>query len=175
MNQTSGYDPIDGEVPVLLIDEPQPIVRRLTLNRPARRNALNDALRSALFEVLRAGDRDRTVSVMIARGGGSCFSAGYDRASANRGVERSIAKVDGWWSRHVVNNWFEMWDMATPIIAQVQGYCLTGASELATGCDLVYVARRHVDRLSAGSADVVARHAVADVVDGGLRQGWRRF
>ena len=125
---------------VLLIDEPLPNVRRLTLNRPEKRNALNDALRGALFDALRAGDRDRDVSVMVIRGAGPCFSAGYDLGSPNRDVERSIAKVDGWWSRHVVNNWFEMWDMATPLIAQVHGYCLAGGTELATACDLVYVA-----------------------------------
>ncbi len=125
---------------VLLIDEPRPKVRRFTLNRPAKRNALNDALRSALFDALRAGDRDRNVSVMIIRGAGPCFCAGYDLGSANSDVERAIAKVDGWWSRHVVNNWFEMWDMATPIIGQVHGYCLAGGTELATACDLVYVA-----------------------------------
>jgi enoyl-CoA hydratase len=125
---------------VLLIDEPAPRVRRLTLNRPEKRNALNDALRLALFEALREGDRDREVSVMIVRGSGQCFSAGYDLGSRNTGAERSIAATDGWWSRHVVNNWFEMWDMATPIIGQVHGYCLAGGSELATACDLVYVA-----------------------------------
>ena len=125
---------------VLIVDDPRPHVRRLTLNRPHKRNALNDALRLALFEALREGDRDRDVSVMIVRGGGTCFSAGYDLGSTNHDVERSIAKVDGWWSRHVVNNWFEMWDMATPIIAQVHGYCLAGGTELATACDLVYVA-----------------------------------
>jgi enoyl-CoA hydratase len=125
---------------VLLVDEPLPKVRRLTMNRPEKRNALNDALRGALFDALRAGDRDRNVSVMVIRGAGSCFSAGYDLGSPNRDVERAIAKVDGWWSRHVVNNWFEMWDMATPIIAQVHGYCLAGGTELATACDLVYVA-----------------------------------
>jgi enoyl-CoA hydratase len=125
---------------VLIIDDPAPNIRRLTLNRPEKRNALNDDLRGALFDALRAGDRDRSVSVMIVRGAGSCFSAGYDLGSPNHDVERSIAKVDGWWSRHVVNNWFEMWDMATPIVAQVHGYCLAGGSELATACDLVYVA-----------------------------------
>jgi len=125
---------------VVVIDEPAPKVRRFTLNRPEKRNALNDALRSALFDGLRAGDKDKSVSVMIIRGAGSCFSAGYDLGSANSDVERSISYADGWWSRHVVNNWFEMWDMATPIIGQVHGYCLAGGTELATACDLVYVA-----------------------------------
>jgi enoyl-CoA hydratase len=34
-----------------------------------------------------------------------------------------------------------IWDLAKPVIAQVHGYCLAGASELATGCDLVYMAQ----------------------------------
>ena len=34
----------------------------------------------------------------------------------------------------------QIWDLAKPVIAQVHGYCLAGGSELATGCDLVYVA-----------------------------------
>lgn len=33
-----------------------------------------------------------------------------------------------------------MWDLAKPVIAQVHGHCLAGGSELATTCDLVYVA-----------------------------------
>tara|TARA_B100000953_G_scaffold152645_1_gene126184 strand:+ start:2347 stop:3012 length:666 start_codon:yes stop_codon:yes gene_type:complete len=77
---------------------------------------------------------------MIIRGSGEAFSAGYDLSQPNRGVERSIAKTDGWWSRHVVNNWFEIWDMSTPVIAQVHGWCLAGGSELANACDLIYVA-----------------------------------
>ena len=124
---------------VLIVDRPSEKVLRLTLNRPEKRNALNDSLRGALFDALRKGDRDPDVSMMIIRGAGSCFSAGYDLGSPNSDVERSIAHVDGWWSRHVVNNWFEMWDMATPIIGQVHGYCLAGGSELAAACDLVYV------------------------------------
>jgi len=129
-----------ADTDVLLIDEPAPKVRRLTMNRPEKRNALNDALRGALFDALRAGDRARDISVMIIRGAGPSFCAGYDLAAPNHDVERPVAHADGWWSRHVVNNWFEMWDMATPIIAQVHGYCLAGGSELATACDLVYVA-----------------------------------
>lgn len=135
-HEPSSASPTD----VLIIDQPRPQVRRLTLNRPEKRNALNDELRGALFSALREGDRNPEISVMIIRGAGSCFSAGYDLGGRNTDVERAIAPMDGWWSRHVVNNWFEMWDMATPIIAQVHGYCLAGGTELATACDLVYVA-----------------------------------
>lgn len=125
---------------VLLVDEPLPRVRRLTLNRPHKRNALNDELRLALFEALRAADADQSVSVIVIRGAGGCFSAGYDLGERAHPVERAAATTDGWWARHVVTGWFELWDMATPLVAQVDGWCLAGGSELATACDLVYVA-----------------------------------
>ena len=60
---------------VVLVDDPAPHVRRITLNRPEKRNALNDALRGALFDALRAADRSRDVSVIIIRGAGSCWSS----------------------------------------------------------------------------------------------------
>ena len=47
---------------------------------------------------------------------------------------------EGNWPRHVVEGHFKVWDLAKPVIAQVHGYCLAGGSELATSCDLVYVA-----------------------------------
>lgn len=129
-----------GGSSTVLVDEPASRVRRFTLNRPEKRNALSNELRLALFEGLRAGDRNADVSVMVVRGGGPCFSAGYDLSIPSEAVERSAATTDGWWSRHVVAGWFEMWDMSTPIIAQVHGYCLAGGTELAAACDLVYVA-----------------------------------
>ncbi len=40
----------------------------------------------------------------------------------------------------MVEGAFRIWDLAKPVIAQVHGWCLAGGSELATSCDLVYVA-----------------------------------
>ena len=125
----------------VLVDSPSTHVRRLTLNRPEKRNALSHALRSRLFELLREADADPEVRVIIIRGAGKSFSAGYDLAQDKSETPPwSISTADGAWARHVLAGWFEMMDMATPIIAQVHGYCLAGGTELATACDLVYVA-----------------------------------
>ena len=59
----------------VLIDEPAPGVRRITMNRPEKRNALNHPLRGAILHALREGDRDPSVRVQIVRGAGPSFSA----------------------------------------------------------------------------------------------------
>lgn len=128
--------------PLVLADDPAPGVRRLTLNRPEKRNALNNPLRGALIDALRAADVDDGVRVTVVRGAGTCFSAGYDLGGGNEGTELPFftAAGEGQWPRHVTEGWMSIWDLAKPVIAQVHGYCLAGGSELATGCDLVYVA-----------------------------------
>ena len=128
--------------PLLLLDTPQPAIRRITLNRPDKRNALSNELRAALFEALEAVDRDPDLRVTILRGAGTCFSAGYDlsREGAKQPLPFQTAAGAGQWARHVVEGCFRIWDMAKPVIAQVHGWCLAGGSELATACYLVYVA-----------------------------------
>ena len=127
---------------IVLIDEPAPMVRRITMNRPEKRNSLIHPLRGAILESLRAADQDPDVRVMIVRGAGPSFSAGYDLAGGNEGYELPFYTPagDGQWPRHVTEGWMSIWDLAKPVIAQVHGYCLAGGSELATCCDLVYVA-----------------------------------
>jgi enoyl-CoA hydratase len=132
----------DGDPVVVLVDEPAPHVRRITLNRPEKRNALNHHLRGQLIAELQRADADDDVRVTIVRGAGSCFSAGYELGNGNEGVDlpHFTAPGEGQWPRHVTETWMSIWDLAKPVIAQVHGYCLAGGSELATGCDLVYVA-----------------------------------
>ena len=127
---------------IVLIDEPAPMVRRITMNRPEKRNSLIHPLRGAILESLRAADQDPDVRVMIVRGAGPSFSAGYDLGGGNEGYELPFYTPagDGQWPRHVTEGWMSIWDLAKPVIAQVHGYCLAGGSELATCCDLVFVA-----------------------------------
>ena len=127
---------------VLLVDNPADGVRRLTLNRPEKRNALSNPLRGALLDALVVADIDDGIRVTIVRGAGSCFSAGYDLGGGNAGHELPFPTTpgDGQWPRHVTDGWMGIWDLAKPGSAQVHGWCLAGGSELASGCDLVYVA-----------------------------------
>lgn len=127
---------------VVLLDDPAPHVRRITMNRPEKRNALNHALRGQLLHALQQGDQDSDIHVMIVRGAGPCFSAGYDLGGGNEGLEYPYftAGGEGQWPRHVTEGWMSIWDLRKPVIAQVHGYCLAGGSELATGCDVVYMA-----------------------------------
>ena len=127
---------------VILVDEPAPMVSRITMNRPEKRNSLIHPLRGAILDRLRANDQDPDVRVTIIRGAGPSFSAGYDLAGGNEGYDLPFYTPagEGQWPRHVTEGWMSIWDLAKPVIAQVHGYCLAGGSELATGCDLVYVA-----------------------------------
>ena len=169
----------------LLLDSPADGVLRITLNRPQERNAINRRMRHELLDVVERGDADDEVRVMVIRGGGTAFCAGYDEdgqggederdvnddeegnrqsvgpagiMNALRGGERQpqqlkqtqqsqrqrphyhTAKGPGRWARQAVQGWFNLWDLATPLICQVHGYCLSGGTELAAGCDLVYTA-----------------------------------
>src|SRR5687767_10478974 len=91
---------------VLLIDHPRPGVRRLTMNRPEKRNALNNELRGAILAALQDADATADVKVSILRGAGPAFSAGYD-LGANNAVDQPYytAGGAGQWARHVVEGW----------------------------------------------------------------------
>ena len=123
------------------VDHPAEHVARITLNRPEKRNAISTPMRAELLDALAAHDGDPEVRATVLRGSGACFSAGYDLGGdLTAEPPFHTAPGDGNWSRHVTENWFAFWDMAKPIIAQVHGYAIAGATELAQACDLVYVA-----------------------------------
>ena len=71
-------DSKESPVELIAVDDPAPGVRRITLNRPEKRNAINNRMRAELFATLEAADLDDAVHVTIVRGAGTCFSSGYD-------------------------------------------------------------------------------------------------
>lgn len=126
----------------------------ITLNRPEKLNALSNELRGELFHALKEAEADRSVGVIVLRANGRAFSAGYDLSPSRSAREGSQwvhpksglpdfgtthpAHYD--WSRHVLlGNWL-IWELAKPVVAQIQGYCLAGGTELASFCDFRIVA-----------------------------------
>ncbi|HEX3566258.1 MAG TPA: enoyl-CoA hydratase-related protein [Acidimicrobiales bacterium] len=126
----------------ILVDAPATYVARITLNRPEKRNAISTPMRTELLEALRAHDHDPDIRVTVVRGAGPCFSAGYDLGGGPmmEGSPFYSAPGDGQWARQANDTWFSIWDLAKPVIAQIHGYAIAGATELASACDLVYVA-----------------------------------
>ena len=130
-----------GELQTILVDRPSEGVARITLDRPEKRNAISTPMRTELLATLEAHDLDPDVRVTILRGGGDCFSAGYDLGGdLMNDPPFHSAPGDGQWARQATQTWLNFWDLAKPVIAQVHGYAIAGATELAQACDLVYVA-----------------------------------
>lgn len=125
----------------ITVDRPAPFVARITLDRPDKRNAISTPMRAEILAALEAHDHDDDVHVTILRGAGDCFSAGYDLGGGLLDDPPfHSAPGDGSWTRQATDTWFRFWDLAKPVIAQVHGYAIAGATELAQACDLVYVA-----------------------------------
>lgn len=133
---------MSADYETISVDAPAPHVHRITLDRAAKRNAISALMRVELLTELRRADDDPDVRVSIIRGSGPCFSAGYDLRSGSLmdGTPIYSAPGDGQWARQATDTWFSIWDLAHPVIAQVHGYAIAGGTELASACDLVYVA-----------------------------------
>jgi len=124
--------------PALLTEDLGP-VRRLTLNRPRVLNALNGELLDALMDGLERAAEDEMVRVVILRGAGRAFSAGYDLAEDAEGGEVDSAA----WHRvlkHDNDRMLRILDHPKPVIASVHGYCLAGGTDLMLACDLAVAA-----------------------------------
>ncbi len=128
-------------------------VGRITLNRPEKMNALSQELLFELNDVLHDLEADDSVRVIILRGAGRCFSAGYDltppRGGADAVVRRHKAADDKGrrlvmgvrtGMQQITDIQMYYWNMAKVTIASVHGYCLAGGCELAMMSDMVVAA-----------------------------------
>ncbi len=124
---------------LITTEQPAPGVNRITLNRPDKRNAIDNGMRGELLAELQRADSDAGVHVSIIRGAGECFSSGYDLKSDLLSNQPYFSPATGLpWARHVSEGWMSVWDLAKPVIAQVHGYAMAGGLELVGACDLAY-------------------------------------
>jgi enoyl-CoA hydratase/carnithine racemase len=124
--------------PVLLEEDLGP-VHRLTLNRPEVLNALSSELVDVLSAALGRTAEDDDARVVVIRGAGRAFCAGYDlKEEAEQQAAHGSLDEAGWRKdlAHSVERMVELFDHPKPVIAQVHGSCLAGGCDLMMMCDL---------------------------------------
>ena len=118
----------------LLVDASTPI-GTLTLNRPARLNALSRLTLTELAQAAAFFDAERHVKVVIVRAEGRAFSAGFDlndfTAPADDMAPRQAADLGRVMAESITN-------MRAMTIARIHGHCVGGGVVLAGSCDLRY-------------------------------------
>ena len=109
-------------------------VRHIVLNRPEKRNAMNQALLLELGDALRAASDDASVHCVVLRGEGPVFSAGVDLGElASFAGDPSVLRP----FRNVFLDCANRCEaMPKPVICQIHRACFGGALEVALGCDL---------------------------------------
>ncbi len=119
----------------ILLEEDRGPVRRLTLNRPDVLNALSSELVEGLSEALARAAEAEGIRVLVLRGAGRAFCAGYDLKEEARSKPRDVAE----WREALADDvarMLEIFDHPKPVIAEIQGYCLAGGCDLMMMCDI---------------------------------------
>jgi methylglutaconyl-CoA hydratase len=111
-------------------------VAHITLNRPEKRNALNDALISDLKATLARADHDNEIPVVVITGAGKDFCSGADLEALAKISKTSVAgNVED--ARSLMELFILIRSVRVPVIAAVRGRALAGGCGLASACDIV--------------------------------------
>jgi enoyl-CoA hydratase len=133
------------ETIIYAVDGP---VATITLNRPERLNTIVPPMPAEVETAVGLAVRDREVKVIVLRGAGRSFCAGYDFGEGFQHWGDAML-TDGRWDPGKdfamatapelapTQKLFSIWRAPKPVIAQVHGYCVGGGSDFALGADLV--------------------------------------
>ena len=115
-------------------------ITRITMNRPEKRNALNDELIAGLKDALRRADHDEEVRVVLLSGAGEDFCSGADLAALQKISTATVAEnLED--ARLLMELFLLIREVRVPVISAVRGRALAGGCGLALACDMVLASR----------------------------------
>lgn len=120
----------------------------ITFNREEKMNAMTASFLADLKAALDLVKYDDDISVVVLKATGKAFTTGYDLDGDDWILSQNPAELGGKLNvgrdrediKTILEYWWAMWKFPKPIIAQVQGLCLSGGGELIAMCDLVVAA-----------------------------------
>ncbi|MCW5634932.1 MAG: crotonase/enoyl-CoA hydratase family protein [Rubrivivax sp.] len=127
----------------------EPRIARLTLNRPARLNAINEQVPGEIRAAVQQAEADDDVHVIVLAGAGRAFCAGYDLQEFGAGrAEHPCQQERQPWEptedyavmKRYTEDFMALWRCRKPTIAMVHGVALAGGSDIAMCCDLLVMA-----------------------------------
>ncbi|MGB3934550.1 MAG: crotonase/enoyl-CoA hydratase family protein [Burkholderiales bacterium] len=123
-------------------------IARITLNRPARLNAIDDRMPREIRRAVEAANADERVHVIVLAGAGRAFCAGYDLKKFAEGDPRNRWNQSMPWDpmkdyrgmKANTDDFFSIWRSYKPVICKVHGYAVAGGSDIALCADIVIMA-----------------------------------
>ena len=120
-------------------------IATITLNRPERLNAINGAMPGEIRAAVEAANADDAVHVIVLKGAGKAFCAGYDLKEYAEGDKTNVytqampwdPMVDYKFMKKNTEDFMSLWRSYKPTIAKVHGYAAAGGSDIATCCDFI--------------------------------------
>jgi enoyl-CoA hydratase len=126
----------------------------ITLNRPKKLNTLTEAVVQGVADGIDAATASREVRAVVLRGEGAVFTAGYDLTAGGEGdwsspfdapsVEPRPGAWDpvrDWqWMGRNVERFMKIWHCPKPVIGQIHGWAVGGATDLVLCCDQLFMA-----------------------------------
>lgn len=116
----------------------------ITFDREDKMNAMTASFLADLRDALSSVEYDDSVSVVVLKARGRAFTTGYDLDGSDWILSQNPIELGGRLDlardrediKGLLEYWWTMWRFPKPIIAQVQGLCLSGGGELLAMCDL---------------------------------------
>ncbi len=126
----------------------------IAINRPEKKNTLTESVVAGVADGIEEATRSKAVSAIVLRGVGDTFTAGYDLTQRDEsfhnpyGPSPDIKRRPGAWDPvrdfgfmgNNVRRFMSIWECPKPVLGEIKGWAIGGATDLVLCCDLLYMA-----------------------------------